>query len=369
WEGVEGINAEPLVNASDIVKEFSEYAMRDRFDGNQVNILRISGGEPFFRSAALVEDIANEFSDLIEPETAFLWVDTNLHPFGKKMNPTKEKSLDALQKLGQRVAVHACIHGANPTTLKRNSLRKTNPQFIVNTLKAFIEREIPIYPRINPVGLIPDEVKEIFYLFQEVSDTICLPLKTYLGPIEILYKHSIDRMRLFQNKRPMFVPTSRPIPKGYVGAVPKMCPSNAAIFEWNRLLEYHYGVGYGKVPRYLNVEIKKLSSEISYDSKYEDLVWNEAILFCKGWEKEVYAQKMLEIMSVPYGQYVEVEFENKWIEPGLVAYASACNDFYNENEIKVLVTCSYKSRIRGMIPLRWAVLKKLNKTDFESEKH
>lgn len=368
WEGVKGVILGE-VSAKDLIKQFSDYAKRERTDGNQVNILRISGGEPFLRHSKLIEDIATEFVNLKEPVTAFLWVDTNLHPFGKAINQERTAALDALSTLGSRVALHACIHGATSETLSRNSLIKTEPKDIESALLAFIHRKIPIYPRINPAALSPEEVKEIFILLRDFSSDKTFPLKTYLGPIELLYEHSIDRMRMFRGEDPLFVETAKPPPVGCKPSIPRMFAPNAGIFEWNRQLENHYGVGYGKIPRHMTPNLRLLAQHDSKQKSEPERVWEEVILLCKGWEKEVYAEKMLEILSVPNGAHVDVEFENKWIEPGLVAYASACPNFHTTREVKVLVVCCHKARVRGMIPLRWAALKWLSSTNYQSEQH
>jgi organic radical activating enzyme len=367
WDGVKDITVNEM-DTKEILRQFFEYRSLERAEGNQVNILRISGGEPF-TEPELVEDLANDFASFQDSESAFLWVDTNLHPFGDKLTRAQKAALEALARLGSRVAVHACIHGATAETLMRNSMKVTKPENITAALKAFDQRKIPIYPRINPAALLPAEVGEIFLLLLGASTSNPFPLRSYLGPIELSYEHAIDRMRLFQGQPPVFVESAKPCPIQGKSARPDLHAPNIAIFEWNRLLEENYGVGYGRIPRHKTAGIKPLAPRVFSKKMGLDRKWEELILLCKGWEKEVYAQKMLEILSVPSGAWVYVEFENKWIEPGLLAYAFACPTFHESRNVKALVTCSYKTSPRGMIPLRWAILKGLSATDYQSKRH
>lgn len=368
WENVDGVEVKE-VTVSDIISKYLEYTKQERQPNNEVNILRISGGEPFFRNSELVEDIAKEFLANKDLRNSFLWVDTNLHSFGSKINDNQKKALDALKMLGNRVAVHACIHGATRETLIRNSLQKTEIENIHSILNEFDQRNIPIYPRINPIGLLPEEVNEIFNALSGIKTKMPYPLKTYLGPVELNYDHAIDRMKLFQGHSPKYKISARKPPIGHEAKIPKLVPANIAIYEWNRLLEQNYGVGYGKIPRHFTSGINKIDDDKQYKKVKQVRRWEEVILLCKGWEREAYAQKMLEILSVSTGAWVDVEYENKWIEPGFLAYVYACPDFCKGQEIKILVTACFKERAPGMIPVRWATLKNIKASDYKNEKH
>jgi hypothetical protein len=215
--------------------------------------------------------------------------------------------------------------------------------------------------------LDPNEIEIIFDTLMNIRGD--LPLKTYLGPVELHYDHAIDRMKVFQGQAPFFSESVRKL-KGRDSGLPVMKPVNAAIYTWNKLLENNYNSGYAKIPRHIELKqyYKKKPSKIEYENN--DVEWKNVLLLFKGWEKEIYALKMLEILGKPIGSNIEIEFENKWIEPTFLSHAFACPQFYAKNETQVLIAAAYRSgRTPKLVPLRWGTIFSLSTTDCRNEKH
>jgi organic radical activating enzyme len=355
------------MEAVDIVQAFRAYRCQFQHrDKEQVNILRISGGEPFTQPS-LIADVAREFETHLRDDGSFLWVDTNLAPFPKDSSSEIDEAIEALARLGERAAIHACLHGAAEESFLRNTHTAISSDHIRTALKQLLEKNLRVYPRINPVGLGPSDVEAVFDLLTSLPGN--LPLKTYLGPIELLYDHAIDRMRVFQGQAPLLVKSARTLPRGREPKQPKLIPPNLGIFLWNKLLEQHYGVGYAKIPRHIDAQLNRLRACQAKPSIPQSAEWKELVLLTKGWEKEVYALKMLELISVPMGAIVDVEYENTWIEPTFLAHAFACQEFYKRSGTTVLLTAALPGRTPRIIPLRWGQIRGVIPTDCRSENH
>ena len=366
WEENENVVVGEML-ASNIVDGFQKYRNQHKYmEGDKVNTLRISGGEPF-TNPLLVADIANEFGKQIKDDEAFLWIDTNLIPFQKNPSDNINMALRAISKLGKSAAVHACIHGTNENSFYRNTTKKYSLKHIERALKLFLCNNIYLYPRLNPIGLTPSEVEEAFELLANLEGN--MPLKTYLGPIALLYEHAIDRMQTFQGKSPQFSKTIKKLPDPRKAAKPSFNPPNAAMYIWNKLLEQRYGVGYAKIPRHVNADIVLFPKTSQKNGNKFETEWHNFIFMCKGWEKEVYARKTLEVLSVPTGFVIEMELENKWIEPTFLAHAFACPEYYTENNVYVLITAAQKDRVPNIIPLRWGRIKRIATADCRNESY
>jgi pyruvate-formate lyase-activating enzyme len=156
WEG-SGVRT-GKIPAVKIVDEFLTYRKQSiGIFGEEVNILRISGGEPFC-GPETIEDIANVFKEKAGKET-FLWVDTNLVPISKESEGPIQSALKAIADLNNRSAIHACIHGADQESFYRNTLAKISSEKIIKSINNILEHEINLYLRLNPIGLDPNEIE------------------------------------------------------------------------------------------------------------------------------------------------------------------------------------------------------------------
>ena len=340
-----------LGGAKGVVSSFLNY--RSGFESSssdQVNVLRISGGEPFLKPS-IIQKISEEFRRQTENKDVFLWIDTNLFPLKGIINEEHKAALEEIKNLGNKAAIHACLHGADAHSFERNTGNRIDFKSIIKGLTLLVDYGLDVFPRINPIGLSPDETKKIFDALLEIDD---LPIKTYLGPIELSYPAAIDRMRVFCNKPPINKTKSRPTniePK-----LPELMPTNAVIYTWNRLMENHYGFGYGVIPRHFKIQ---LTTKIKKNERDDRKEWKNLLLLSKGWAKEYYALKLLEILALPENAIVYVEYENKWVEPTFLAHVSVAHKYYENNKkIDVLFIASEfnKEGLPKIVPLRWGTV-------------
>ena len=338
--------------ADNLVNAFENYrASIKAHEGQQVNVLRLSGGEPFTQPQ-LVTDLATVFRARYgNGNSCFLWVDTNLALIGH--NPEQhEETIKALRALGRQAAVHACLHGADDASLKRNTHRPFHFTDILSGLELFAHSGIEVYPRINPVGLTAPEAESIFEALVKIKED--LPARTYLGPVELHYESAIDRMRIFQGRKPVYNSGARALNPDEPGMPAEYRPTNAVIYAWNRLMEATYGVGYGVVPRHLASSIKRL---VPAPRRRERKTWKEAIIVTKGWEKEAYAEKLLELLALPPDCVIDIEYENKWIEPSFVAHLYAAGSYYTGKDVLFIAAIPPRGQSPGkIIPLRWGTV-------------
>ena len=382
WEECKSVT-KGEVDTRKIINEFRIYRKRSFIKkGDECNILRLSGGEPFTQPE-LVADLASGFLKTFKDEDAFLWVDTNLYLISRsksaRLNEAIDKAIRSLRTLGNKSAIHACIHGANDDAFERNVGIRVSFVNILNGLKMLLEGGLNVYPRFNPIGFTPQETEQVFQALWQLDHN--LPLRTYLGPVELLYDHAIDRMRAFQRLSSIRNKIVKILPVGMKGGIPAYLPPNGAIYRWNQLLELKYGIGYGKIPRHLEFVAPKIKpskrSRRERGNNANTKYWENLVIVTKGWEKEVYAKKLLELVALPHGAQIEIEYENKWVEPTFLAHAYAVPGYYTNNpgisglqgEQKVLFVAAIKSRPPKIVPIRWGYIKKLSTTDHTDERH
>ncbi len=328
--------------ASQIIAYFKAQQERDaKRHGWQCNVLRLSGGEPFLQPK-LVEDLAKAIA---EEKDIFFWVDTNLIPI-ISMGKDIENALIALQKLGNRTAIHCCFHGTTDDRLKETTGANISVEKLLRAYKLIIKRmKIPTYPRINPCTCTPQEAENFFLKLFDIDRVA--PAKVYLGPIELYYKVTRDHM-IKVNNDPARVK-------------PHLNATTATIFWWDKLMHLCYGIGYGVVPRHLCDSLSVYHhnpSQIEQKLQSEKLKRpdHEFIFVSKGSYRENYALKVLEALALPSGAKMILELQEKYVEPNFLHYA----DIFQDNLIgkDVLIVATH-SKGRGMFHLtflRWAKL-------------
>ena len=192
-------------------------------------------------------------------------------------------------------------------------------------------------------------------------------MKTYLGPIELFYDSAVDRMKIFQGKKPVndIDAYTKKIKQDVI-----FRPPNAVTFTWNHLMECCYGFGYGIVPRHLKVNLKHVKSKRGHHEISRKTIWKEMILLSKGWEKEAYTLKLLELLALPKGAVIDVEYENRWTEPTFLSHVFSADEYYQGSGVKVLFFGSQPQpgSEPNIIPLRWGLISSM-KTTAPSKKH
>lgn len=333
------------VSASEIIRYFKMQQERDaKRDGWTCNVLRLSGGEPFMQPD-LVEDLAKEIAS---EKNIFFWVDTNLFPIIKK-NGAIDSALTALERLKTRTAIHACFHGATDSKIKEATGTRFKVDQLLAAYKKLKEKNIPLYPRLNPCSCTPEEAEAFFLKLYEVDKRV-EPAKLYLGPIELYYDPTRDRMCEVSKDRTRENP--------HLHAAP------ATIFWWDKMMHLAYGVGYGVVPRHLcdflsNYSIPIPSLKQKLESERIKRPDHEFIFVSKGSARENYALKVLEALALPRGAHMTLELQDKYVEPTLLNFAEFFGHTFENKDVLIVATHHKARGIYHLTALRWAKLLKL----------
>jgi len=338
------------ITAKEIVKHFKEQQERDnKLEGKQSNVLRLSGGEPFHSQPGLVENLAREIQQYSD---VFLWVDTNLVPIARRL---KEKetiaALEALSLLNERVAIHACFHGVTDEKIREDTgLRTVTVEMLLEAYDLLRSYNLQVYPRLNPCTCTPLDAERFFIQLYD-RDRIA-PAKLYLGPIELYYPASRDRMNEVKNDRRR--------------KEPRLHPGTATIFWWNKMMQLAYGVGYGVIPRHLCDQLwdpdkmpstKELAGKFKAQQRHRPD--HEFIFVSKGSGRESYTLKILEALVLPLGARMTLELEGKYVEPNLREHSQIFPGVYENKDVLIVATHDEGRGVFHVSALRWAKLRRI----------
>lgn len=357
WEDNEECKCEEI-SVEEVVKKFMQQHERNKeIRGMQNNVLRLSGGEPFTQPP-LIKDLALEIAR-IKDNTIFFWLDTNLIEIN---NPKKEKeineALEALSKLKNKLAIHACFHGISDESIKMTTGLSLKADDLILNYKRLNDLNLNVYPRFNPCACSPEEAEEFFIKLYEIDETA--PLKLYLGIVELFYP--VAKNRLEEVKA--LVEQGRRIKPIYHSP-------QAVIYWWDKIMQLAYGVGYGIIPRhvcnllfkkrnpFLNLSSKKLKERIA---EREDKPNEEILFLSKGSFTDIYAMKILEALARPNDSRIVIEYHKKYVEPNLYNFFDIFPEQYRDKDVLIVATHPKKRDIFHMAFLRWGKLKNIENT-------
>ena len=249
------------------------------------------------------------------------------------------------------------LDGATNVQLRCADTGKGGLRFseLLSALKLLIDSGVAVYPRINPAGLQPNEVNTIFQELRSLRAD--LPARTYLGPIELCYESSSDRICLYEGREPISGKSNTK--PSHVCGEALLQPTNASIYTWNALMETTYGVGYAVLPRQYSSTVKSLSCPTVKSLDDGKRTWVPLLFVTKGWEKLAYNLKLLELLAVPEGAYIDIEYENRWAEPTFAAHAYASPNLYLGKPV-LFVAAQKRNPLPTIIPLRWGTVQSLS---------
>lgn len=356
------------MSSIDIVDKFLEQQKRNsERNGKQNNVIRLSGGEPFMQPL-LIRDLALEIEKRND-NSIFLWLDTNLFEINAKRKKKEVRdTLDALKKLDNKLAIHACFHGVSDESIRRiTGLNKSIDELITN-YKILEDEGLNVYPRFNPCSCTPDEAEKFFIKLYETDETI--PLKLYLGIVELYYKAAKDRMNDIKNLIKKDTRTDKPY----------YYSPQAVIYWWNKIMQLAYGVGYGVLPRhiavrypkeknpFLEINSEELKKKIAKrkdnkDNKDKsDKPDKEVLFISKGSFKEIYAMKVLEALALPKDSFMNVEYSKKYVEPNLYQFLDIFPEIYRNKDVLIVATHPQERNRFHMTYLRWGKLEAIENT-------
>jgi len=219
---------------------------RDKQIGIEDNVLRITGGEPFLLPD-LILDCLKEFRSRGLDKEVFIWTETNLSPFLKRIESDKTlveewlaKEESSLHELAQykNFCVHPCLHGINRENMEWITKNVDAQCFddLVEGLKILIEHGIDIYPTFGANVVPPQSVSAIFHKLLCIDKN--LPLRFALINYDFNYEQVFARM------------------KSNIERYSMVYNKDLVIYLWDELIrkqyysEYGETIEYAKIPRH-----------------------------------------------------------------------------------------------------------------------
>ena len=184
-------------------------------DSNKViNVLRISGGEPFLLPGFIIEilELIKEYND----KNIYVWTETNLTPFIQKdeeiwINSVYDDAFGRLVELKDYFCLHPCIHGISDNLLKEvcfgitdkilnDAKDKPNGSFIkslLDALRILVKSGFNVYPTLGCNVNSVTALESFFIELVEIHPN--LPLRFAL--IEYKFHYNYIRKRLNNNEK------------------------------------------------------------------------------------------------------------------------------------------------------------------------
>lgn len=347
------INAEnrsELLTAEQIIEKFLEQRQYDKNQGENSNVLRITGGEPFLLPE-LIRDCLNCIRDKELENDVFLWTETNLEPFigeqGRAFMDLEEnqKILKELSKF-RNFAVHPCFHGLNRDefdSITGKSYHITIDQQIEG-LERLIKVGVDVYPTFGSNVCDPSNIIAFFNKLRELHPN--LPLRIALVEYKLDYESVSIRLR--EEKRQVNL-YSRFI--------------NFRI--WNQLLLKHYGIGYAALPRHFpslaenEGPISRAESDHSIDQA-STAPRKEILYFFKSSYRDHYHREILNTLALPTGHIYEAEYDKEWVPDDLYFHIS---QFPKDYKGRKIIWSYVNMDDRTILPFRVAIIEDVHSAD------
>lgn len=219
------------VRAQDIVDQFLDLRQKALAEGSNLNVLRISGGEPM-----LVPDLTIEVLRIIKKmgldDQIGIKTETNLSPLATDEEGTcvAEKWAD-LKELSsfKNFIMHPTFHGIDKESLGRVSGAKWDSyDIMISGLQKLIDLKIEFFPSFGSNVYDMEDVVNFFDLCKSVHPN--LPGRIAVREFNVNY--------------------DAPLVREHGAREIKLVDPIPVMEKWDSLLRKEYGVGYGETPRH-----------------------------------------------------------------------------------------------------------------------
>lgn len=349
----------------DILAEFARLRREAASRGEHLNILRVSGGEPFLAPELIVE-LLEKIS--VSPGTDYpslIWTETNLATWAKTPDGdsliskvedeyrkrTNKKLTEILRTHADRIVVHPCFHGLSDANLAQcTGIEPGALQFkdLAEGFRTLHGLQLRLYPTIISEASDPDHVEDLFNELYGICPTY--PLKLALIPLD-------------------YYPPTIECCKGRIGTA-ALYSRFACQQRWQKLLRRYYGVDYAQVPRPFVQGVTEFPKpteaaagngvrrEDNAAAKYDPL-----LILLKSDLRPEYRQELLTILAAPEGTRIRESYDVRHIEPSLLGRLSAETETFCRLCPKVLLSYASKQQAKlTCIPLREAKLLRIDRT-------
>lgn len=234
-----------FVTVTQILDSFLDQKKRDRQQGVEDNVLRITGGEPFLLPDLILECLADIKGRGLDKEV-FVWTETNLSPFLKRSGAQRTLVEEWLAEEGKSLhdlarytnfCVHPCLHGITRQNMEWITMSVDAECFdeLVEGLRVLLEYGIDIYPTFGANVSPPESLSDIFDKLVSIHRN--LPLRFALINYDLHYEQVLART------------------KRNVEQYSMVYNKDLVIKVWDELIrkeyesEYGHTIGYAKIPR------------------------------------------------------------------------------------------------------------------------
>jgi len=219
-----------FVTAETIMQQFLEVRKQAKAHNLAYNVLRISGGEPFFAPDLLLSCLRIARAKGLDQEIC-IKTETNLSPLQKIGDRSLAEEWSSFEELASypNFYVHPTIHGLSPESLRANSAVSSDMfDRILDGLSTLLTYKLDFYPSFSSNTVNPELILLFFQKMKNLHRN--LPLRIAVRPFS--FDYDIIRER-DQGKRVVTVFDHR-----------------QTIEIWDKLLHEEYGVGYAELPRH-----------------------------------------------------------------------------------------------------------------------
>jgi organic radical activating enzyme len=347
--------------AKDILESFASCRRSRQLPGHKYNILRISGGEPFLAPeliAELLELMGNSTND---DYPKALWTETNLvtwAPDSEGNSIVKVACKEAMDKLcldvkniftkhRDKLIIHPCFHGLTDENIKQCTLTPgiTFDDLIkgFTHLHSFLpESPLHLYPTFIGEACDPNGVENLFHELYKIDKSY--PLKVAIISVD---KYGPIKERFEQRRNDL-----------------KCYGKNASLKRWNKLLNVHYGLYYGQIPRPLAETVSKEFPEKVFHKeiipKYEP-----QLIIIKSIARKEYHQELLTILASPPNSEIIASYDMEHVEPIVLDWYKAKSKG-EESERRAIIVygdASAREDKISYLPIRRAIIKGIETTE------
>ena len=348
-------------DAKSILESFASCRRSRQLPGHKYNILRISGGEPFLAPeliAELLELIGNNTDDYY-PKV--LWTETNLvtwapDPKGNSIvklacaEAKKKQGLDIkniFTKYRDKLIIHPCFHGLTDENIKQciHTPGITFDDLIkgFTHLHSFLpESPLHLYPTFIGEACDPNGVENLFHELYKIDKSY--PLKVAIISVD---KYGPIKERFEQRKDDL-----------------KCYGKNASLKRWNKLLNKHYGLYYGQIPRPL---AKAVSLEFPEKVSNKEMLpkYDPQLIIVKSIARKEYHQELLTILAAPPNSEIVATYDMNHVEPIVLDWYKAKSKG-EESERKAIIVygdANAREDKISYLPIRRAIIKGVETTE------